>query len=144
MRGVICVLAFVALPASAQVFKCTVNGVTTYSERPCGEKPKALELNVHQPDPRERALARQRAAVDRRDAAVLDYEQARLEAERRVERSQRASAEASHNSKCSGYERAAKNAAAERDMYRTQPYRDDADRRRKEYESAHFSECFTK
>ncbi|MCA0184710.1 MAG: hypothetical protein LCH90_01745, partial [Proteobacteria bacterium] len=119
-------------------------GVTTYSERPCGEKPKTVELNVHQPDARERALARQRAAVDRRDAAVVDYEQARLESERRVERSQRASAEASHNAKCAGYERGARNAVAEREMYRTQPFRDDADRRRKEYEAAHFSECYAK
>lgn len=144
MRALFILAMFVALPVSAEVFKCTVNGVTTYSEHPCGDKPKAVELNVHQPDARERALARQRAAVDRRDAAVIDYEQARLEADRRVERSQRASAEASHSAKCSGYERAAKNAAAERDMYRTQPFRDDADRRRKEYESAHFSECFAK
>lgn len=132
------------MPASAQVFKCTTNGVTTYSEVPCGDKPKVVELNVHQPSRRDQFDAQRRAQADRRGVAEIDRERAQLEVERRVERSQRAAVEARHESKCSGYQARAKAADHERELYVTQRYRDDADRRKKEYEAQHFSECFAK
>lgn len=144
MRIGILALALVAAPAFAQVFKCTANGVTTYSEIPCGDKPKVVELNVHQPSRRDQLDAQQRALNDRRGVAVVDAQRERLEYERRVERSQRASAEATHNSKCAGYQRGAKNAAAARDAYYTPAFKNQAEQQRKEYEDAHFSECFAK
>ncbi|MBL8451582.1 MAG: DUF4124 domain-containing protein [Zoogloea sp.] len=133
-----------ALPANAQVFKCTTGGVTTYSEVPCGDKPKVVELNVHQPSRRDRLDAQQRAMSDRRGVAEIDRERDQLEVERRIERSQRAAVEARHDSKCSGYQARAKAAEHERELYATQRYRDDADRRKKEYEAQHFSECFAR
>ncbi len=133
-----------ATPAGAQVFKCITGGVTTYSEVPCGDKPKVVELNVHQPSRRDQLEAQRRAQADRRGVAEIDREHAQLEMERRVERSQRAAAEARHESKCSGYQARARAADHERELYVTQRYRDDADRRKKEYEAQHFSECFAK
>lgn len=125
-----------------QVFKCTVNGVTTYAQHPCGEKPKSVELNVYQPNSYERTLARQRAAADRRDAAVVDLERQQLEAERRAERAQRDAKSAAFAEKCANYERKAQNAAAERDMYFTPGYKAEAEGRRKAAADAHFSECY--
>lgn len=142
--GLICALLLTAsYGASAQqVFKCTVNGVMTYSQSPCGEKPKSVELNVYKPNGYEQALARQRAAADRRDAAVIDLERQQLEAERRVERAQRDAKAAAFAEKCAGYERKERNAAAERDMYVTPGFRAEAEGRRKAYADAHFSECY--
>jgi hypothetical protein len=144
MRMCILALALLVSPAWAGVFKCTANGITTYSETPCGDKPKVVELNVHQPSRRDQLDAQQRAQNDRQGVAVVDAQRERLEFERRVERSQRASAEAAHNSKCAGYQRGAKNAAADRDAYYTPAFKNQAEQRRKEYEDAHFSECYAK
>lgn len=146
MRALILMLALVAAPASAQVYKCTANGVTTYSEIPCGERPRAVELNVHHPSAREQALARHRAQVDQRDANTLERQQAydrqRQASERRIAAQQQASEQAAFNAKCAGYERTAKAAGHERDLYITQRYRDDAERRKREAEAQHFSECY--
>lgn len=51
-------------------------------------------------------------------------------------------ARAARASKCAGYERTAKAAGHERDLYITQRYRDDAERRKREAEAQHFSECY--
>lgn len=142
--SILALLLLAAVPAWAQVFKCTTNGVTTYSEIPCGDKPKVVELNVHQPSRRDQLEARQRALSDRQSVAAVDAQRDRLELERRLERSQRAYAEASHNSKCAGYQRGAKNAAAARDAYYTPAFKNQAEQQRKEYEDAHFSECYAK
>ena len=144
MRMWVLSLALVVSPAWAEVFKCTSGGVTTYSEIPCGDKPKVVDLKVHQPSRRDQLDAQQRALSDHRGVAAVDAQRDRLEVERRIERSQRASAEAAHNSKCAGYQRGARNAAAERDGYYTPAFKNQAEQRRKEYEDAHFSECYAK
>ena len=50
--------------------------------------------------------------------------------------------EAAHRARCDGYERTAKAAGHEKDLYVTQRYRDDAERRKREAEAQHFSECY--
>jgi hypothetical protein len=135
-------LAACAFSADAQVYKCSSGGVTTYSEVPCGDKPRVVDLNVHQPSRRDQIDAQRRAQADRRGVAEIDRAQVQLEAERRAERSQRAATEARHESKCSGYQARAKAAEHERDLYATQRFRDDAERRKREYEAQHFSECY--
>lgn len=132
------------MPASAEVYKCTTGGVTSYQAQPCSDKARPIELNVHHPDARERALARQRAMADRRDAAGVDAERARIAYERDVDRAQRASREAAHDSKCANIQSRAKAAEHERDLYATQRFRDDAERRKREYDAQHFSECFAR
>lgn len=142
MRGLILLLAFAAMPAAAQVFKCTEGGVTTYAQKPCGDKPKAVEIKVYQPDRQEQMLARQRALADKRDARIVDQQREQLAVERRIDAQQRAQKEAAFKAKCDGYERAAKNARDEKELYLTQRFRDDADRRKREAEAQHFSECY--
>lgn len=128
--------------AHAQVYKCVEGSVTTYASAPCGSAPKAVDLNVRQPTAAEAREARRRALIDKRDALSVDAERERDYQEKLRDRSRRAQAEASFNAKCQGYERRAAAAAAEREMYRTQPFRDDAERRRREAADAHFSECY--
>lgn len=128
--------------AHAQVFKCVEGGVTTYSSTPCGSSPKTVELNVRQPTAAEARDARRRALVDKRDALGVDIQREQAYQEKLRDRAQRNQAEASFNAKCQGYERRAAAASAEREMYRTQPFRDDAERRRREAADAHFSECY--
>lgn len=147
MRRLLCALAaLVAMPAAAQVYKCTTNGVTSYSEIPCGDKPRAVDLNVHHPSRSEQAAARQRALIDKHDARVLGQQQAqereREAAERRIAQRQAAYQEAAAKAKCDGYERTAKAAGHEKDLYLTQRFRDDAERRKREAEAQHFSECY--
>lgn len=146
MRGLMIALALVAMPASAQVYKCTANGVTTYSEIPCGDKPRAVDLQVHQPSRHEQALARQRAQIDRADAYALGQQQARERErqayEQRQAAQQQAREAAAFRYKCDSYERTAKAAGHEKDLYLTQRYRDDAERRKREAEAQHFSECY--
>ena len=146
MRGLMIALALVAMPASAQVYKCTANGVTTYSEIPCGDKPRAVDLQVHHPSRHEQALARQRALIDRADAQALGQQQARERErqayEQRQAAQQQAREAAAFKHKCDGYERTAKAAGHEKDLYLTQRYRDDAERRKREAEAQHFSECY--
>ena len=146
MRAWVVVLCLAASPAFGQVFKCTANGVTTYSETPCGDKPKVVEINVHHPSRQEQAIAHQRALADKREARWLDQQQhqqrEQLAYERRIDEQRGAQKEAAFKAKCDGYERTAKNAGHEKDLYATQRYRDDADRRKREAEAQHFSECY--
>lgn len=145
MRMLLSIILLVSsLPAGAEVYKCTTGGVTSYQAQPCNDKARPLELNVHHPDARERALARQRAMADRRDAAAVDVERARIAYERDVDRAQRASREAAHESKCANIQARSRAAENERDLYATQRFRDDAERRKREYDAQHFSECFAR
>lgn len=136
-------LCLVAGPAvGQQVYKCGA----VYSDKPCGQAPAVVDLKTYQPSAREQALARHRAQVDQRDAAVLErqqaYERQRQAAERRIAAQQQASEEAAFKARCSGYERTAKAAGHEKDLYLTQRFRDDAERRKREAEAQHFSECY--
>ena len=142
MRALIVFLAFWTAPAAAQVYKCTEGGVTTYAQKPCSEKAKPVDLNVYHPDRQEQMLARQRALADQRDARIVDRQREQLAVERQIDAQQRAQKEAAFKAKCDGYERTAKNARDEKELYLTQRFRDDADRRKREAEARHFSECY--
>jgi predicted RNase H-like nuclease (RuvC/YqgF family) len=47
--GLIFILILSVLPAQAEVFKCTVNGKLTYSDKPCAENAESIELNYYKP-----------------------------------------------------------------------------------------------
>ena len=141
-------LAFAALPASAQVFKCTEGGVTTYSQHPCGAQPKAVDIRVHQPDAREQAMARQRAAVDRRDASVLDASKAaaaaRADAEDRARTRQQQGEQYAKQQRCNELARTQQDAAVWRDTFSSGALKEREEARRKHAEERHFFECYAK
>lgn len=139
MRAVMLVLCLVSAPALAQqVYKCGA----VYSDKPCGQAPEVVDLKTYQPSARERAMARERAAIDRRDVQISDMEFARREARAQAYAAQAAARDAANQMRCARIQQQARNAANERDMYFTQGFKNDADRRRKEAEDQHFSECY--
>lgn len=136
-------LALLILPslASAQVYKCVVNGKTQYAERPCAPTAKALNIGDDL-TPERQAEAE---AVARREKAMA----LGLEADALYERADQIRADGyaratakRRTGNCANYQRTAKNAEDEAELYATQRFRDDAKRRQKEAEDAHFSECY--
>lgn len=144
-------LLFLALPplALAQAtYKCTVNGKSSYSDRPCGENAKTLAVG-------ESAEEKQRlrdAARQRREASAAMTEAAeqvrregreRAAAQRSASRPTASAERDSQQSYCDGLLRKAKAAKDEAEMYRYhQGLIDDAKRRQKEAEDEHFSRCY--
>ncbi|AXA90961.1 DUF4124 domain-containing protein [Massilia sp. YMA4] len=81
-------LAF-ALPAQAQIYKCTANGKVTYSEAPCqrGKQVVLATPDAPAPDPdRPRELARQRAESERLQRERETREAAQERADQRADR----------------------------------------------------------
>lgn len=139
LRGAVLVLCLVAGPAvGQQVYKCGA----VYSDKPCGHPAEVVELKTYSPSAKERALARERAAADRRDVQISDREFAQRAARAQAYANQNAARDAAHDYRCASIQQRARNAANERELYFTQGYKNDADRRRKEAEDQHFSECY--
>lgn len=142
MRGLIVCLAFVALPASAQVFKCTVGGVTTYSEIPCGEKPKVVDLKVYQPTAAERIMAAERAETDREDARVVDLERRRyMNAARTVDSTNRLIRETRRQNNCDWFRQQEREMAFRRDTQVNAVQREQSERSRKTYADGASAAC---
>ena len=40
-----------AMPLKADIFRCTVNGHTSFSDQPCCEQAETIEIDKRQPDP---------------------------------------------------------------------------------------------
>ena len=136
-------LALLLIPAlaSAQVYKCVVNGKTQYAERPCAPDAKYL--------PATDVLTTQRqneaADVARREKILSLQQEADSLREKaaQIRKSSIEKAEAIRaNGRCASLQRIAKNAENESDLYYSQRFKDDAKRRQKEAESALFTECF--
>ncbi|MCX4186537.1 DUF4124 domain-containing protein [Methylophaga sp. OBS4] len=50
MRFLTALLALVlVLPVQAEIYKCTVNGKTQFSDQPCSDKAEIIELKIRQP-----------------------------------------------------------------------------------------------
>lgn len=138
------VLALLILPslAGAQVYKCVVNGKTQYAERPCAPAAKALDIR-DDVTPERQAEAE---AVARREKAMalgIEAEQLYERADQiRAEGAAKAAAKRS-SGRCDQLLRTAKDAENESKKWRYhQGLIDDAKRRQKEAEDAHFSECY--
>lgn len=51
MRSAVLLLGFIlVLPVKADIFKCTVNGYTSFSDQPCGEQAETIEIDSRKPD----------------------------------------------------------------------------------------------
>ncbi len=84
--------AATALPASAEVYRCSANGQTVYSDHPCGSRAVAVPLIDDTPSAADQKAARERATIEaaqvreaeathRKAQAEEDARQARLAAQ---------------------------------------------------------------
>jgi hypothetical protein len=133
----------IPLIAQAQVYKCTQNGQTVYAERPCSTTAKLLEIDTSVSQER-----RQQAAdVAERERALGKQVDNKNRAEQRQVDSRAADFQAQNDAKktrCAQLLRDAKGAKDESNMWRYhQGLIDDAKRRQKEAEDAHFTECYS-
>jgi hypothetical protein len=138
-------LLLATMPCMAQ-YKCVLNGTASYQERPCGPNAKPLALPADTPvTDAERAeaaasLARQRAVAGQIATrhAIEDIDINRRSTLVRAEQAQK-------KLRCSDLLRESKNAQNEANTYRYhQGLIDDAHRRKREAEAAHFSECYAR
>jgi hypothetical protein len=136
-------LLVVTMPTMAQ-YKCQTGGATVYQERPCSQTAKPLELPGDTPvtaDDRAQARARflrQKAVADGIDQqhkveqADINYRSAAVRRESNQKKQ-----------RCADLLRTAKDAHDESNKWRYhQGLIDDAKRRKREAEEAHFSECY--
>ncbi len=143
MRYLLLVTIALATPCVAQ-YKCVENGRTIYAERPCSTSAKPVELPRDNPvTAAEREQAKERLRRQQRVAEEIDtmnaLEQARLQkiADASAERDARKKA------RCAELLKISKGAQDEAQTYRYhQGLVDDANRRKREAEAAHFSECY--
>ena len=131
-----------ALPVHGQVYKCVIDGKTHYAERPCAPNAKALDI-------RDETTAQRRlearSVVQREQLLAAEKEVDHLfdEAERIRESGYVRAAQQRKKGRCEQLLRTAKDAKDESHKWRYhQGLIDDAKRRQKEAEDAHFSECY--
>lgn len=136
------ILVLATMPAFAQVYKCTQNGVVTYSERPCGDKPKVVDIKVYQPTPQERLAATERAATDIEDAQVVDLTRQKFhdaaaiaESTNRIVRSSR------RQRTCEFFKKQVRETDAALVGLTNPVMRDAAEKRRKQYEADADAAC---
>ena len=138
------VFALLILPslAGAQVYKCVINGKTQYAERPCA--PAAQALNIRDDITPERQ-AEAEAVAQREKAMALGIEADQLYERADQIRAESAAKAAAKRSagRCDQLLQTARDAENESKKWRYhQGLIDDAKRRQKEAEDAHFSECY--
>ena len=68
-----------SLPAQAQVYRCSENGQTTYSDHPCGTRAKPVPMIDNTPSAADQKAARERASAEA--AEVQQMETARRKAQ---------------------------------------------------------------
>lgn len=133
----------IPLTVQAQVYKCIQNGQTVYAERPCSSNAKVLEIDTHisaerrqqaaDVAERERALAKQVDNKNRAEQRQIDRRSSDVRAESDAKKA-----------RCAQLLRDSKAAKDESNMWRYhQGLIDDAKRRQKEAEDAHFTECYS-
>lgn len=135
-------LPLLPLAAHAQVYKCVINGKTQYAERPCAPAAKSLDIR-DDVTPERQAEAEAIARREKAMALDIEIEQHYERAEQiRAEGAAKAAAKRS-TGRCDQLLLTAKAAENESKKWRYhQGLIDDAKRRQKEAEDAHFSECY--
>lgn len=134
------------LPAMAQVYKCVENGKTVYAERPCSSSAQALNIGDSAAT-QQRLEAEQRGRQAGMREAQKNYDDAasrRLDALERADQRRAAAAprKPSKEERCAQLLKEAKKGKDDQILYQTSGYINDAKRRQKEAEDAHFSECY--
>ncbi|PLC43885.1 DUF4124 domain-containing protein [Ralstonia pickettii] len=79
LAGLALGLAALSLPAHAQVYRCSENGQTTYSDHPCGTRAKPVPMIDNTPTAADQKAARERATAEA--AEVQQMETARRKAQ---------------------------------------------------------------
>lgn len=142
-------LLILAIPFAAQAqvtYKCTENGKSVYSDKPCSSNAKVLAIGDSAEEKerlRQAAIDRQRASEAMADAvAEVRRENAARPAPPREIYAER-QREPSLEDYCNGLLKTAKDAENESKKWRYhQGLIDDAKRRQKEAEDTHFSKCY--
>jgi hypothetical protein len=79
LAGLALGLAATSLPAHAQVYRCSENGQTTYSDHPCGTRARPVPMIDNTPTAADQKAARERASAEA--AEVQQMETARRKAQ---------------------------------------------------------------
>ncbi len=130
------------ISASAQ-YKCIEYGKVIYAERPCGLSAKQLDIKVPRVDDEEKTEAALNHARNKKALNQLEDQNRSDEMQRKKDIAIYDAATAAKKKRCEDLIRTAKSAKNESAMYRYHHgLIEDAKRRQKEAEDAHFSECF--
>ncbi len=138
------VFMFFLLPTItyAQVYKCLENGRTIYAERPCSKTAQALNINSSVTE-EQRQQAIDSARRQKQLSNENDYDAAVDRLARTKQAAAQNAADSAKKRRCDNLLRKAKDAKDESHKWRYhQGLIDDAKRRQKEAEDAHFSECY--
>lgn len=143
MRCVLLIAITFTTPCIAQ-YKCVENGRTTYAERPCSPAAKAVELpRDNQVTQEERAQAAERLRRQKKIAGEIDTMNAAEQEKQKRRGEVFAEQERLKRERCAELVKLAKGADDDSKTYRYhQGLIDDANRRKKEAEAAHFTECY--
>lgn len=143
MRYLLLITLALATPCLAQ-YKCVENGRTTYAERPCSPGAKPVDLPRDNPvTPAEREQAAERLKRQKNVADEIDVMNALEQARLQKIADASAARDARKKARCAELLKISKGAQDEAQTYRYhQGLIDDANRRKREAEAAHFSECY--
>jgi len=61
-----CLLCLFVIPVQAEVYKCTLNGQTAFSDQPCSEQAEKIDIKVKQPE---------QTAIDEQQAITATFEE---------------------------------------------------------------------
>ncbi len=143
MRILIGLLVAFSAPAMGQ-YKCVIDGRTTYAERPCAQNAKPMDIKIPQATDEEWLAAQKRQLRDaseaRRFVARSAAEQADID---RRTRDHRAEVDAK-SARCRQLLSDADASDHDSREYRHTAIVEDALRRKKAAQDAHFSECYAR
>ncbi len=137
-------LSLIITPISASSqYKCIEYGKVIYAERPCGPSAKKLDINVPRVNDEEKTEAALNHERNKKALNQIEDRKRSDEMQRKKDIAIYDAAIAAKKNRCEDLVRTAKSAKNESAMYRYHlGLIEDAKRRQKEAEDAHFSECF--
>ena len=143
-RPAIMLFLALALPAHAQVYKCTEGGKTVYSQTPCASDAQPLDLKVHQPTEADRLRAEAAHLINQAANARTDGENAAARRRANAAADARQASADEKARKCAQYERDIKRLNGTKDKWFTPVFRHQDREQVKDLEAKHFSECFAR
>lgn len=144
MRPLFVLLIAAAVPAHAQVYKCTEGGKTVYSQTPCAENATPMDLKVHQPTDAERLRAKAQSRRERAFNAQVDRERADGEARNREAADEIQAGKDAKAKKCADYKSELARLESTKDKWISPALRQRDHDRVQALKSALFSECFAR
>lgn len=135
--------AALASPALAQ-YKCVIDGRTTYAERPCSSNARPMDIKVPQASDDEWLAAQKRQRRDEREARRFVDRSAAEQSDIDRRTSEHRSGVAAKNARCQQLLADAEASDHDSREYRHAAIVEDALRRKKAAQDAHFSECYAR